>query len=157
MSRINTGIPHDRARMAVLIQEMIVPEFSFILHTVNPVTLDAGEIYAELAIGMGETLASAGAPGFPFRIAFNKRSGEVRALSFSSFSKAAWPDTSGGIAHKTVDYSAVSLSSDKLFRDRMAARIGMVGLFVEAAFGAPQDIEGLVSKNVIYLVQSRPQ
>jgi phosphoglucan,water dikinase len=156
-NRINSGIPHDRAHMAVLLQEMIVPEFSFILHTVNPVTLDADEIYIELAIGLGETLASAGAPGFPFRIIFHKRSGDVRVLSFSSFSKAAWPDTKRGIVHKTVDYSTVSLASDKLFRDRMAARIGMVGLLVEAAFGAPQDIEGLVSKDVIYLVQSRPQ
>jgi phosphoglucan,water dikinase len=156
-NRIISGIPHDRAHMAVLLQEMIVPEFSFILHTVNPVTLDADEIYVELAIGMGETLASAGAPGFPFRMIFHKRSGEVRVLSFSSFSKAAWPDTKRGIVHKTVDYSTVSLASDKLFRDRMAARIGMVGLFVEAAFGAPQDIEGLVSRDVIYLVQSRPQ
>jgi phosphoglucan,water dikinase len=156
-NRINSGIPHDRAHMAVLLQEMIVPEFSFILHTVNPVTLDADEIYIELAIGLGETLASAGAPGFPFRIIFHKRSGDVRVLSFSSFSKAAWPDTKRGIVHKAVDYSTVSLASDKLFRDRMAARIGMVGLLVEAAFGAPQDIEGLVSKDVIYLVQSRPQ
>src|SRR5262249_54582722 len=32
VSRAQAGIPHDRIRMAVLLQELVVPDLSFILH-----------------------------------------------------------------------------------------------------------------------------
>ena len=49
--------------MAVLIQQMLTPDFSFVLHTVNPLNRNVGEVYAEIAVGLGETLASAGERG----------------------------------------------------------------------------------------------
>ncbi len=63
MNRRNNGISHDRALMAVLIQKMVLPEFSFIMHTINPVTYNTEEVYLELAVGLGETLAGAETPG----------------------------------------------------------------------------------------------
>ena len=63
------GIDHSLLQMAVLIQEVVQPQYAFVLHTVNPVTGDAGEIYGELVCGLGETLVG-NYPG--------------RALSFSA-------------------------------------------------------------------------
>ncbi|MBF0558073.1 MAG: hypothetical protein HQL08_04775 [Nitrospirae bacterium] len=157
MSRENCGISHETALMAVLIQKVIVPELSFILHTDNPVDDNPEEVYMELAVGMGETLASAGAPGFPFRIVYNKKTGEVHTLAFASFSRAAWPSPSGGLVMKTVDYSAIRLSKDKSYRDLIGQRLGRAGQFVELAFHAPQDIEGVISGDEIFFVQSRAQ
>ena len=37
LSRARAGIPHDAVHMAVILQPMIVPRLSFVLHTVNPV------------------------------------------------------------------------------------------------------------------------
>lgn len=92
MSRKKTGIPHERAHMAVLIQQMLIPELSFIMHTVNPINHNPDEIYVELVVGLGETLASSEAPGIPYRMVCNKHTGAVQMLAYASFSHAAWPD-----------------------------------------------------------------
>ena len=157
INRRNSGVRHDRARMAVLIQHMLVPEFSFIMHTANPVSRNPDEIYIELAVGMGETLAAAETPGIPYRMVCNKQTGEVRMLAFASFSHALWPDTPAGLLRKTIAYSAVRLSEDGAYRNLVGKRLGAIGRFVEKALGRPQDIEGGVSGDEIYLVQSRPQ
>ena len=39
---------------------MLAPELSFVLHTAHPVTRDEGTLEAELAPGLGETLAAGG-------------------------------------------------------------------------------------------------
>ncbi len=61
--------------MAVLIQEQLKPEYSFILHTQSPVSTDEDALYAELAAGLGETLAS-GTRGSPWRLSVDHSSGE---------------------------------------------------------------------------------
>lgn len=159
VSRKNLGIPHDKAHMAVLIQQMLVPDLlSFIMHTVNPVNANNDEVYIELAVGLGETLASGEMPGTPYRMICSKRTGSVRMTAFASFSRAVWPDPEGeGVFHQIVDYSRIELSQNKELRDRLGMRLGAVGRFVEEALGRPQDIEGLLRGETIYLVQSRPQ
>ena len=67
-------------------------------------TGDAGELYAELAPGLGETLASGGIPGTPWRLAVNKATGAVRVLAYASFSSALVAAPGGG----TVSGSSAS-------------------------------------------------
>ncbi len=155
--RKNAGIPHERVSMAVLIQKMVVPELSFIMHTVNPANRNHAEIYIELAAGLGESLTSAEIPGGPYRMVFDRDLRKVRMLAFASFSDAAWPREKGGIVRKTVDYSLIDFSINATFRNRLGNRLGATGLFVETVLGGPQDIEGLFSGDIVYLVQSRPQ
>ena len=64
--------------MAVLIQEQLKPEYSFILHTQSPVSANEDALYAELATGLGETLAS-GTRGSPWRISVSHSTGEADA------------------------------------------------------------------------------
>lgn len=62
--------------MAVLIQELVTPEYSFILHTVNPVDAqDGNHLYAEIAPGLGEVLAGGQTRGSPHRMLVNKSTG----------------------------------------------------------------------------------
>lgn len=70
----HAGVRQADAAMAVLIQEQLKPEVSFILHTQNPVSADEDALYAELATGLGETLAS-GTRGSPWRISVNYSTG----------------------------------------------------------------------------------
>src|SRR5208337_2560340 len=109
------------------------------------------------AIGLGETLAAAGESGVPYRIVCNKQTKEVRMLTFASFSHALWPGPSRGIIMKTIDYSDINLSENRTYRNLIARRLGSIGQFVEKALGHPQDIEGVVSGDEIFLVQSRAQ
>jgi alpha-glucan,water dikinase len=50
---------HDDLSMAVLVQQVVQPRYAFVLHTTNPVSGDASEIYGELVCGLGETLVGA--------------------------------------------------------------------------------------------------
>ena len=144
--------------MAVLIQPMLIPEYSFILHTVNPTNGDVDEVYMELAVGLGETLASAETAGTPYRMIYSKRTREGEVLAYASFSVALLPDaTREKLVRKTLDYSTVELSTNEPFRTRLATRLGAVGAFVERALGKPQDTEGAFLEDKIYLVQSRSQ
>jgi phosphoglucan,water dikinase len=156
LSREKAGIPHEKAHMAVLVQQMVVPDFSFIVHTINPVSRDHDEVYMELAVGLGGTLASAETPGGPYRMVFNKKTEKIQTLAFASFGSALYPGPHGEVMHKTVDYSGTGLSSDEEFRNTIGCNIGSIGRFVEKEMGRPQDIEGVITENTIYLVQSRP-
>jgi phosphoglucan,water dikinase len=156
-SRKQADIPHEQAQMAVIIQQMIAPDYSFILHTVNPLSLNADEVYAEIAVGLGETLASAASRGTPYRLMCNKKSGEVQTLAFANFSHALRADSTGGVNLELLDYSRVPLSRESELRKDVVRRLAEVGTRVENEFGKPQDIEGAIVGEKIYLVQTRPQ
>jgi phosphoglucan,water dikinase len=156
-SRRQSSIPHHKAHMAVLVQEMVIPEYSFILHTVNPINHNNQEIYVELAVGLGETLASAAVPGSPYRMVCHKTSGEVRLLAFANISYAIEPCLNTGIKRTLLDYSMIRFSTDREFAKGVGGRLAAIARFVENARRYPQDVEGAVVGDRVFLVQSRPQ
>lgn len=157
LSRSQAGIPHASAHMGILIQQMVIPEFSFILHTRNPINQSPNEVYAEIAPGLGETLASGSVPGTPYRLVCNSQSGAVTTLAFANFSHALRPAPNGGLAGEVVDYSQIELSRTPDARQALGRRLAKIARLVEREFGGPQDIEGAITGREIYLVQSRPQ
>mmetsp|Transcript_44263 Transcript_44263/g.73812 ORF Transcript_44263/g.73812 Transcript_44263/m.73812 type:complete len:1076 (-) Transcript_44263:478-3705(-) len=182
LSRRQASIPHEAAHMAVLVQEMITAEISFVMMTTNPLTRDPDEVYVELALGMGETLASGNVRGTPYRLVISKKQKSVRTLALANFSHKlipsvkAWEgssaetgsstqdagqpasDTYYGLQKELVDYSTTPLSTDEAYRQQLALRISQVGVFIEGKMGGgAQDIEGAVNGDKIYIVQSRPQ
>jgi phosphoglucan,water dikinase len=157
LSRKQAGIPHHNAQMAVIIQQMLAPDYSFVLHTVNPLSRNTDEVYAELAVGLGETLASAAARGTPYRLVCNKNSGEVRTTAFANFSHALRPASNGEVSKELLDYSRVPLSRESGARKELGRRLYNIASRVENAFQKAQDIEGAVVGKKVYLVQSRPQ
>ena len=156
-SRRAAGVPHEQAHMAVLVQEFLSPEVSFVLHTVNPVNAQRSQLYAELVVGLGETLASAAVAGSPYRLAVDKDSQTVTTLGFANFSRALRPATGGALRSETVDYSKTLLSREPSALEKLGQRLMAIGSFVERALGGPQDIEGAVFQDHIYLVQARAQ
>ena len=87
----------------------------------------------------------------------DKLSGSATMLAFANFSLVSQPGSGGGLRRETVDYSRVDLSRDSDTRQRLGKRLAELGRFVEEALQKPQDIEGAVVNNKIYLVQARPQ
>ena len=156
-SRKQAGIPHEAAHMAVLIQPLIEPELSFILHTVNPVSQNLRECYIELAVGLGETLASAATRGAPFRLVCDKKFGQTTMLAFASFSHALHAGPESRLVEHRLDYSQVAFATDPALRAKLGARLARVAGFIERAFGKPQDVEGVIRGDDIVLVQSRAQ
>jgi phosphoenolpyruvate synthase/pyruvate phosphate dikinase len=87
----------------------------------------------------------------------DKDSGTSIMLAFANFSEAIWPDQAGGLIRKTVDYSQLDLSRDAATRKLLGRRLAAISRFVEEALQTPQDIEGVLVEDEIYLVQARPQ
>lgn len=160
LSRRAAGVPQKDALMAVLVQEMLSPDLSFVLHTYSPTDQNDKSVEAEIACGLGETLAS-GTRGTPWRLSSGKFDGLVETLAFANFSEElrvlATGPADGEMARFTVDYSKKPLSIDPKFREQLGQRLCAVGYFLECKFGCPQDVEGCVVGNDIYIVQARPQ
>ena len=146
--------------MAVLVQEMLSPDLSFVLHTVSPTDNDQNSVEAEIASGLGETLAS-GTRGTPWRLSCGKFDGLVRTLAFANFSEEllvrGGGPADGEVIHLTVDYSKKPLTVDSTFRCQLGQRLCSVGFFLERKFGCAQDVEGCVVGKDVYIVQTRPQ
>ncbi len=68
------GVKQTEAAMAVLLMEMLAPSASFVLHTASPLDRDTKTLHAEVAPGLGETLAS-GTRGSAWRLTVDKATG----------------------------------------------------------------------------------
>ena len=79
------GLNFMDVRMAVLVQQVVDAQYAFVLHTTNPSTGDAGEVYAEMVVGLGETLVSGMYPGRSLAFAARKDAlDQPRVLSYPS-------------------------------------------------------------------------
>ncbi len=181
LSRMAHDIPHRELLMSVLIQEVVDANCSFVIHTVNPLSGSADEIYAEVVLGLGEALVG-NFPGKSLSFSVEKKTGESRILSFPDKDEGLYgaglifrSDSSGedlaGFAgaglydsfilpeprRMRLDYSADPLIRDETFRKTFMENIGILGNEVERSLAGPQDIEGAYSNGRYWVVQSRPQ
>ena len=181
LSRRTRGIPHADLFMAVLIQEVVEADYSFVIHTVNPSTGNQDEIYAEVVPGLGETLVG-NYPGKAFSFTCRKGKDEPQLLAFPSKSVALFgsglifrSDSNGedlaGYAGAglydsimlepsvkvSLDYTRESLVGNEDFRKDFLVTVANIGAVIEKTMGFPQDIEGAYSKGQYYVVQTRPQ
>ncbi|PIE18027.1 MAG: hypothetical protein CSA65_06230 [Proteobacteria bacterium] len=161
LARRRSGLAAVEAKMAVLLQPLVSPQLSFILHTVDPFGRDAAWAYAELAVGHGEILASGHVRGTPFRLRCEKAcvgaEAAVETLAFASFDQALWPAEAGGLEPRPINYAEQPLSVSGEARARLGQRLGQVARQLELGLGGPQDIEGVIVDETIWVVQSRPQ
>ncbi len=181
-SRRARGIREDEIFMAVLIQRAVPAEYAFVLHTANPFSDDANELYGETAPGLGETIVGnypGRALGFtaakkgdpkPHILAFPSKSVGLfgNGLIFRSDSNAEDLEGYAGAGlydsllfpepeEKPIDYSEDRLVRDPEFRQELLTAITRAGIAVEKAFASPQDIEGAWHNGQCHIVQSRPQ
>jgi alpha-glucan,water dikinase len=181
LSRRARGIAHENLRMAVLIQQVVLADYAFVIHTVNPLTGDRAELYAEVVLGLGETLVG-NYPGRALGFVGRKADLQPRLLSYPGKSLGLYgkgvifrSDSNGedlaGFAgaglydsflaeepeHRVLDYRGEKLVWDAGFRDDLLRSIARVGLEVEKLLGPGQDLEGAVAGGRFYVVQARPQ
>lgn len=181
LSRNRMGLAHDNLVMAVLVQPVVEADYSFVVHTANPSTGNRAELYAEVVLGLGETLVG-NYPGRALSFIWEKKTGQSRLLTFPSKSLGLY---GGGLIFRSdsngedlagyagaglydsvllppprqarLDYSEEPLVWDEEFRTHTLQSIAQLGIAVETALGSAQDIEGAISKGQCFLVQTRPQ
>jgi alpha-glucan,water dikinase len=181
LSRTRLGVPHESLFMAVLIQQVVPADYAFVIHTVNPSTGNQNELFAEVVLGLGETLVG-NYPGRALSFVWDKTVQKSTILSYPSKSIGLYgsglifrSDSNGedleGYAgaglyesvlldkprEAALDYTQERLVWDECFREDMATKIAKIGLEIERACGSPQDVEGAVARGKFYVVQTRPQ
>lgn len=125
--RTRNHFEHEQASMAVLIQEMVDPEFSGMIFTKLPDSQSTSEIFLEYCGGLCESLVSRRIT--PFSCVINRLNGRITHL-----------------------YEP----SGKKFRDTDIRNLLMLALEIEKCFGGPQDIEWAFKDGRFYVLQTRP-
>ncbi len=181
LSRAAAGIAHGDLYMAVLIQQVVEADYSYVIHTVNPFTGKKDEVYAEAVLGLGEALVG-NYPGRALSFKCTKGPDAPVLLSFPSKSAGLYggglifrSDSNGedlaGYAgaglydsfplrpfrRVTLDYIREPLVWDEKPRMEFMGSVAKIGAEVERLMGSPQDIEGARSGDGYFVVQSRPQ
>lgn len=185
-ARQHWRLAHREVHLAVLIQPLVPADHAFVVHTVNPATGDASELYAEIVPGLGETLVG-NHPGRALAVVVDKgRLAEgqraLRVVAYPSKSAAlsgqgliyrsdANAEDLAGFAGaglydsvtaeapvpRLLDYTEERLLWDAEQRAQLVGRVAAIGIALERAWGAPQDIEGVISEQRFHVVQARPQ
>lgn len=181
LSRRRLRLPHEKLQMAVLVQQVVRSDFAFVIHTVNPISGDRNQIFAEVVPGLGETLVG-NYPGRSLGFTCHKATFETELLSLPGKSIGLYgggmifrSDSNGedlagfagaglydsylaqGEEARLLDYAEMPLLRDSNFRGELIRKIARLALEVERVCGAPQDIEGAIENNEFYVVQNRPQ
>ena len=175
------GMQLKKIKMSVLCQKIIPAEYAYVIHTKNPTNNNPDEVFAEVVVGMGETLVGA-YEGQSFSFVYNKKKGNYEIKSFPNkgislrnkgfifrsdsnmedlegFSGAGLFDSVPMVKDKKVEmmYYNDRIFKDKKFVENMIKKISKLGIEVEKMFNEPQDIEGVFYKEEFYIVQTRPQ
>jgi len=147
--RQRNGIDHRTVQMAVVVQEMVLPDTAGILFTADPVTGDRKVAAVDAGFGLGEALVS----GLVNPDVFKVRDGEVVARAIAAKQRAIHALPGGGTQEVTVD---LQRQGQPALTDAQVLRLVQLGQRIEAHFGRPQDIEWCLVDDDFRIVQSRP-
>ena len=186
LSRKACGVDEEELHMATLLMEVVPAEMAFVLHTANPLTGDTSEVFGELCVGLGEALVG-NEPGSALSFVTKKTKGfpsTVKSLPSKLVSHhipkgvstiIARSDSNGedleGFAgaglydsvtveateERAVNYADEWIVWDAKRRQELMAKLAELAVAIEVEMKAPQDIEGCIIGDDIYVLQSRNQ
>jgi rifampicin phosphotransferase len=147
--RLRNGFDHRKVYMAVVVQQMVVPQAAGILFTADPVTSNRKVISVEASFGLGEALVSGRVNADVFKV----RDGEVVAKVIATKQLAIRASRTGGTHEEPI---APQWQHRPALTDAQVVRLAQLGRRIEAHFGRPQDIEWCRTDDDFQIVQSRP-
>ncbi len=147
--RLRNGFDHRKVQMAVVVQQMVVPQAAGILFTADPVTSNRKVASVEATVGLGEALVS----GLVSADVYKVRDGEILARTVAAKKLAIHASPAGGTEEEAI---APERQEQPALTDEHVVRLVRLGRQVEAHFGRPQDIEWCLAEGEFWIVQSRP-
>jgi phosphoenolpyruvate synthase/pyruvate phosphate dikinase len=161
INRRKLNIETKLAKMAVIIMQMTEPDFCYVIHTMNPINGNSNEVYLELAVGLGETLAQSNQKGAPFRLIYNRSEDSLNVMNLSSYNYEIEKKSN---KCKIVEYRNENLMKNEEFLNDVGKKLGKIGVFIENEISEEkvgQDIEGNFMINEdegnFFIVQTRPE
>ena len=162
INRRKLNIKTEYAKMSVILMQMTEPDFCYVIHTINPINGNENEIYFELAIGLGETLAQSSQKGAPYRLIYNRKEDSLNILNLSSYNYKLEKKSN---EQKLIEYRNEDLTKNENFINNIGKNLGKIGIMIEEKISdkkESQDIEGNYMKineeiGNYYIVQTRPE
>ena len=148
--RQSQGFDHDRAAIAVVIQQLVPAEVSGILFTANPVSGARNEIVIEAALGLGEAVV--GGLTTPDSFTLDRETLAVREQRTGLQKVKTVLAKRGTVERELGPEHAAQPALD----DAQLARLAQIGISMEHHFGDPQDIEWAYAAGRFWVLQARP-
>ncbi len=147
--RARNGIDHRSAHMAVVVQQMVVPDAAGVLFTADPVSGNRMVSTVEAGFGLGEALVS----GLSTPDVFTVRGEEIVDWTISSKRHEVRARPGGGTEVVRVE---ATREREPALSPEQLTRLVRLGRSIEAHAGRPQDIEWALSEGDFHVVQTRP-
>jgi rifampicin phosphotransferase len=147
--RLRNGLDHRKVHMAVVVQEMVVPQAAGILFTADPVTGNRKVVTVEASFGLGEALVAGQVNADVYAV----RDGEIVAKALAAKQLAVHASVGGGTEEQAIEPEQ---QEDPALTDAQVIALARIGRRIEARLGRPQDIEWCLDVDGFQIVQSRP-
>lgn len=147
--RIKNGFSHRSVYLSAVVQQMVFPEVSGLMFTVDPITGHRNIISIDASFGLGEALVS----GIVSADSYQVLEGRIVKKQIAEKKKAVYPVTEGGTVTKELDpelQKKQALSDDKILE------LAQLGQRIEKHYCSEQDIEWCLAGDRFYILQSRP-
>ncbi len=144
--RHKNSIPHEKVRIAVIVQSMVQPRSAGVLFTKNPTPSAGCDMMIESSFGLGESVVS----------------GEVNPDRFLVSQQTAGGKREYSVVGKEIGAKAVSAGPQMAIQktsltDTEVVHLAEIGSSVESLFRSPQDIEWAIDNSgEVYVLQTRP-
>ena len=136
-------------RPAVIIQQQITPVASGVLFTTFPDYPQEGAIHA--VPGFGEGLVSGALQ--PDEFYYLKTSRQIHRQVIAYKEEALRVNPAGGLSNVELPEAEKTVSC---LSPAQTQALAQMGASLETAFGKPQDVEFVVTREALFVVQSRP-
>ncbi len=148
--REKQGFPHEKVKLAAVVQKMVESEVSGVMFTASP-TGDTSKIIIEAAYGLGEVVV--GGKVTPDTYVIDKES--LKIIS-KNIAKQTWKIARAPGGKGTARYEIPEELQDKQkLPDDKIIELAKLGLKTERHYGHPQDMEWAYENGKLYIVQSR--
>lgn len=147
--RNRNGFPHDKVKLAVVVQRMILPDVSGIMFTADPVTGNRKIVSIDASFGLGEALVS----GLVSADLYQVKSDKIISKQIARKEVEIRASKSGGTVREDIEEERKTSQS---LSEENALQLARIGQCIQEHFGSPQDIEWCLAENRIFILQSRP-
>lgn len=147
--RANNGLDHQSVWMSVVVQQMILPDKSGIMFTLDPVTGHRHTVSIDAGFGLGEALVS----GIVSADLYKVRDNKIIQKEIAKKEKGIFPVADGGTEIRDLP---PELHQKQVLPDEKILELALIGRKIEEYYGVAQDIEWGMEGQQFYILQSRP-
>ncbi len=149
--RQQNGFAHADVALAVVVQQMVLPEISGILFTADPVSQHRHICSIDASYGLGEALVAGLVSADLYRV--DTRSNRLVEVKIGDKKVAIRPLPDGGTRQEVLSHEQ---QTAQVLTEEQALALAQMGKQIEAHYQQPQDIEWAIANGRIALLQARP-